>query len=132
MLPELWTMGAKRVWICQSDLSQLIDHSSSYCLRSLLLFRHSSVLWFCYKEGSGVRKKTSFLLLFQLIKPLLIMKFALALLPIAAALQFVVAGPVAAEGLVVCALMFSSQIYRAHYQHVVGQACSRPGHKARL
>ena len=36
------------------------------------------------------------------------MKFAPALLPIAAALQFVEAGPVAAEGLV-CASIFPSQ-----------------------
>ena len=43
------------------------------------------------------------------------MKFAFALLSIAAALRFVVAGPVAdAEGLV-CASMLPSQIYRAHY-----------------
>ena len=59
-------------------------------------------------------RTVSFLSLFQLIKPLLIMKFAFALLPIAAALRFVVAGPVDAEGLV-CASVLSSQVYRAHY-----------------
>jgi hypothetical protein len=91
----------------------LIDRS--YYLCNLLLFRHSSVLWFCYKEGSGVGRTTSFLLLFQFIKSFLIMKFAFALLPIAAALRFVVAGPVAAAEGLVCASMFSSRIYRVHY-----------------
>ena len=91
-----------------------LSESFSLAISDLLLFCYSSVLWFCYKEGSGVGRTTSFLLLFQLIKSFLIMKFAFALLPIAAALRFVVAGPVAAEGLV-CASMFSSRIYRVHY-----------------
>ena len=80
-----------------------------------VIYNYYSVVWFFYKEGSGLSRKASFLLLFQLIKPssLLIMKFAFALLPIAAALQFVVAGPVDAEGLV-CASVLSSQVYRAH------------------
>ena len=59
------------------------------------------------------------------------MKFAFALFSIAAAFQYVVAGPVAEFGLV-CVSMSSSQIYRAHYLHVVDQACPRPSHKARL
>ena len=42
------------------------------------------------------------------------MKFAFALLPVAVALRFVVAGPVDAESLV-CASVLSSQIYQAHY-----------------
>jgi hypothetical protein len=42
------------------------------------------------------------------------MKFAFALLSIAAALRLVGAGPLAAEGLV-CASMLSSQTYRVHY-----------------
>ena len=79
-----------------------------------VIYNYYSVVWFFYKEGSGLSRKASFLLLFQLIKPLLIMKFAFALLPIAAALQFVVAGPVDADGLV-CASVLSSQIYQAHY-----------------
>ena len=59
------------------------------------------------------------------------MKFSFALLPIIAALRFVEAGPVAAEDLV-CASIFPSQRYQAHYYHVVDQACPRSGHKARL
>ena len=59
------------------------------------------------------------------------MKFAFALLPIAAVLRFVVAGPVFAGDLV-CALMLSSQIYRTHYQLVVDQACPCPSNKPRL
>ena len=60
------------------------------------------------------------------------MKFAFALFSIAAAaLQFVGAGPVSDEGLVSVS-MFSIRICRVHCWHVVGKACPRPGHKARL
>ena len=53
------------------------------------------------------------------------MKFAFSLLPIlAAALRFVEAGPVEAEGLVSASIL-PSQTYPAHYYHVVDQACSR-------
>ena len=112
----------------------LIDHT---CCLGNLLFRHSSVLvvWlsldFPIKKGVVARRTASFLLLSQLIKPLLTMKFAFALLPFVAALRFVEAGPVAAEGLV-CASIFHSQFYRAYYYHVVDQPCPRSRHKARL
>ena len=59
------------------------------------------------------------------------MRFAFVLLPIAAALRFVVAGPVDAEVLV-CASVLFIQIYRAHYELVVDQACPRPSNKTRL
>ena len=59
------------------------------------------------------------------------MKFASSLLPIAAALGFVAAGP--ASQRVVCASMFSRQIYRAHYWNVIDHCtCPRPGYQARL
>ena len=60
------------------------------------------------------------------------MKFAFALLPIAAALGFVQGGPVADDEGLVRASILTSIIYRAHCLHVVDHACSRSRHKARL
>ena len=60
------------------------------------------------------------------------MKFAFALLPIAAALGFVQGGPVADDESLVSASISPSKIYRAHYLLVLDHACSRSGHKARL
>ena len=59
------------------------------------------------------------------------MKFAFALLPIAAAHGFVQAWPVVNESPVRASIL-PRNIYRAHYWHVVGQACSPSDHKDRL
>ena len=72
---------------------------------------------FSIKRGSSSRRTVSFLLLSQLLTKLLLvltMKFAFALLPIAAVLGFVQAGPVLDESLV-RASIFPRNIYRAHY-----------------
>ena len=109
-----------------------VSHRSHCCLGNLL-FRHFPVGWFFYKEGCGVGRTVSFLTRSQLTNPLLNMKFAFSLLPIAAVLGLVQAGPVAAEAeSLVRALILLSEINRAHYWHVVDQACSRSGQKACL
>ena len=60
------------------------------------------------------------------------MKIAFALLPIAAALRFVEAGPFGAEDLV-CASLFSSKNQMEFIiSMLLDQACPRPSHKARL
>ena len=60
------------------------------------------------------------------------MKIAFALLPIAAALGFVQGGPVTDDEGLVRASLLPSNIYRAHYLHVVDHACSRSGPTYRL
>ena len=69
-----------------------------------------------YKEGKWFKENRQlFTALSQLLtKLLLTMKFAFALLPIAAVLGFVQAGPVFDESLV-RALILPRSIYRAHY-----------------
>ena len=61
------------------------------------------------------------------------MKISFALLPIAAALGFVEAGPVAGEfGLVCASMFFFVKSIELIITHVVDQTRSRPSHKARL
>ena len=61
-----------------------------------------------YKEGKWIRESRQLsTALSQLTKLFLTMKFAFALLPIAAVLGFVEAGPVAAEGLVRASILAS-------------------------